>query len=274
MERVSALDGIEVRARLQGHRTPIVFVHGAMDRSSAFLRTSRLLSAYPVVIYDRRGYGRSALREGEPTPDISGQVTDLHAIIEFCTLATGQAPIVVGHSLGGTIAILAAGERPTSISGLVIYESPLLWESWWPPQQDQSAAAGEPSGDERTDGARMAESFLRRMIGDARWESLPEQTRIRRREEGRTLRSELLSGRAIEAPNLAAITVPVIVGVGSGADALRQRAASTLVASLSEASSVVLADAPHNLHTADPARFSALVELLDPLVGPEMPTIA
>ena len=244
-----------------------------MDRSSAFLRVSRVLGAHPVVIYDRRGYGRSALRDGEPSPDISRQVGDLLAIIEFCTIATSQAPIVVGHSLGGTIAILAAGERPTSISGLVIYESPLLWESWWPPQQDHSAAGG-PSGDERADGARMAESFLRRMIGDARWESLPEQTRTRRLEEGRTLRSELLSGRAIDVPNLGAISVPVIVAVGSGADAVRQRAASTLVASLSAASSVVLADAPHNLHTADPERFSALVDLLDPLVGPELPTIA
>jgi pimeloyl-ACP methyl ester carboxylesterase len=120
----------------------------------------------------------------------------------------------------------------------------------------------------------MAESFLRRMIGDARWESLPEPTRIRRLEEGRTLRSELLTARAIDVPNLDRITVPVIVAVGSGADAIRHRAASTLVASMSEASAVVLADAPHNLHTADPERFSALVERLNPPVGPEVPTIA
>ena len=274
MQRVSALDGIEVRARLEGRRTPIVFVHGAMDRSTAFLRAARILSAHPVVIYDRRGYGRSVLRDGEPTPDIRRQLTDLDSIIEFCTVATGQAPIVVGHSLGGTIAIIAAGQRPSSISGLVVYESPLLWESWWPPPQDPSSASGEPSGDERADGARMAESFLRRMIGDGRWESLPERTRTRRLEEGRTLRSELLSGRAIEAPDLGAITVPVIVAVGAGADAVRHRAVSTLVASVPGASSIVLADAPHNLHTADPERFSALVELLDPQVGPEVRTIA
>lgn len=274
MQRVSVLDGVEVRARLEGHRTPIVFVHGAMDRSSAFLRACRLLAAHPVVIYDRRGYGRSILPDGESTPGISEQVADLHAIVEYCATATGQAPRVVGHSLGGTIAMLAAAQRPNSIEGLILYESPLLWEGWWPSHGDSDGRADPASIDERAEGARMAESFMRRMIGDAHWDSLPERTRHRRLEEGRILRSELLTCRAIDPPVLDGITVSAIVAVGSGADALRHRAATTLTGMLPRASSVVVADAPHNLHTSDPERFCALVGLLDPVVDPELPTIA
>lgn len=264
MERVPALPGIEIRVRRAGSSTPIVFVHGAMDRSSAFLRSARILEDHPVIVYDRRGYGRSVLGATDPVPEITAHVADLQAILRFCADEMGRTPILVGHSLGGTIALLAAAHRSQSLAGLVVFESPLLWEPWWPRRSHLRPSTDGAPIDDPAEGARMAESFLRRAIGDEQWESLPDRTRVRRLEEGRVLRAELLSCRAIAPPEFAALTAPVILAVGSKADEVRHRAVSTLVAAIPSARAVVVEGAPHNLHTSDPRRFSALITDLDP----------
>ena len=65
-----------------------------------------LLADLPVVRYDRRGYGRStSLGVG----DLSVHADDLLDLI-------GDRPaVVVGHSLGGVVALVAAERRPGQI---------------------------------------------------------------------------------------------------------------------------------------------------------------
>ena len=66
----------------------------------------------------------------------------------------------------------------------------------------------------RSDPAAAAERFMRRLIGEARWDALPERTRATRRAEGVALVGELSDLRA-HAPWLpGAVTVPVWGGVG------------------------------------------------------------
>ncbi len=57
-------------------------------------------------------------------------VVDLVSLIEDESHA---APVVVvGHSLGGTIALAAASRAADRVSGLVVHEAPLPWLDWWP----------------------------------------------------------------------------------------------------------------------------------------------
>src|SRR3954469_22439695 len=84
----------------------VVLVHGSMDRSAAFARCRRHLRDLHVVLYDRRGYGRSA---GLGAPSIEGHAEDLLAVID------GRPCVVVGHSIGGLFALIAAQRAPSVV---------------------------------------------------------------------------------------------------------------------------------------------------------------
>ncbi len=103
----------------------VVLVHGSMDRGRSLRATAkRLAGDFHVVLYDRRGYGRS--REVGGPFDVETNVEDLVAVIE------GRPAVVFGHSLGGDIALAAAQRHPEVIRAVGAYEPPMSWEPWWP----------------------------------------------------------------------------------------------------------------------------------------------
>lgn len=100
--------------------TPLVMVHGAGVDSSFFSPMAGTLGRVrTVVTYDRRGYGNS----GDPVDgdwSTDAQVGDLAAV---CERVGGGAPVVlVGHSLGGGIALRLAARRPALVDALVLHE--------------------------------------------------------------------------------------------------------------------------------------------------------
>lgn len=164
--------------------THIVLVHGSLDRSAGMTKLSRRLEqGFRVTRYDRRGYGRSMPHRGPF--GIDTQVDDLVHVIASAPEA--RAPCVVfGHSYGGNVALASAERHPDLVAGVVVYETPLSWLPWWP-----GATAGGDARAWEHDPPAAAERFMRRLIGDARWERLPESTRDARRAEGLALIGEL-----------------------------------------------------------------------------------
>jgi pimeloyl-ACP methyl ester carboxylesterase len=159
----------------------IALVHGSLDRSAGLLKLSRRLDqSFRVVRYDRRGYGRSMPHPGPF--GIEHQVDDLVGVL---TAEPGPS-VVVGHSYGGNVALAAAQRRPDLVVGVVVYESPLSWLDWWP-----GLTAGSIAREWMHDPATAAERFMRRLIGDDRWDKLPAATRAARRAEGPALIGEL-----------------------------------------------------------------------------------
>lgn len=98
----------------------MVLLHGWMDVSASFQFVVDALSAeWDVYAPDWRGYG---LTEWGPAdcywfPDYLG---DLDALLE--RLAPDGAVNLVGHSLGGNVALLYAGVRPARVAKLVNLE--------------------------------------------------------------------------------------------------------------------------------------------------------
>lgn len=225
----------------------VVLVHGSLDRSSAFARTQRHLDGCTVVRYDRRGYARSL--EVPPSEHFADQVGDLEEVL------AGRRAVVAGHSLGGVIALAAAQRHPDQVAAVVAYEAPLPWLSWWPSSTAGSAAT---AGDD--DGAAAAERFMRRMVGDDRWERLPSRTKEQRRAEGPALLAELRSIRRPADPPLdpAAVSVPVVVGHGSESAPHHRQAARHLAEVLPDASLVVVEGAGHGVHLSHPEAFADL----------------
>jgi len=192
-ERADRLDGAPVNGAIWSEEAGldgaplIALVHGSMDRSAGLLKLSRRLDVdHRVLRYDRRGYGRSSPHAGPFGMD--GQVADLVALLD------GRPAVVFGHSYGGNVALALAARHPDLVRAVGVYESPLSWLDWWP-----RTTAGSSAVADEGDPADAAERFMRRMIGDARWEHLPPGSRAARRTEGAAMIGEL-SDLAAHAP--------------------------------------------------------------------------
>lgn len=237
--------------RRRGSGPLVVLVHGTMDRSTAFARVMGHLAEVEVVAYDRRGYGRS-LEQGPPPRSVAAAVEDLF------TVMAGRPAVVAGHSFGGHVAALAAVTDPGLVRAVAVWEAPLAWLPWWPADSAGALAVQAGSPEE------AAETFMRRLVGDERWENLPPGTRAQRRAEGPALVADLAAIRTTEAPwtfeALAATGLPVVTGHGSESKPYHARSAVELAAAVPGADLVVIEGAAHGAHTSHPREFAAFVE--------------
>jgi pimeloyl-ACP methyl ester carboxylesterase len=102
----------------------VVLVHGTRDEGASFDAVTRELDGIEVVTYDRRGWGPAPVWNGEPAT-LADHAGDLLALL-------GERPAtVVGHSMGGNVAIAAAIARPDLIASLGVWETAMPWAPWW-----------------------------------------------------------------------------------------------------------------------------------------------
>jgi pimeloyl-ACP methyl ester carboxylesterase len=232
----------------------VVLVHGSLDRSTAFARVSRELDDLSVVRYDRRGYGRS-LAVGA-SDRFADQIDDLAQVV-------AETPsVVAGHSLGGVVALSFAAAHPGLTLAVVAFEAPMPWEPWWPSNTAGGAAIGGPP-------EAAAERFMRRIVGDETWESLPDRTQAQRRAEGAALVAEL---RSLRPPNPApyapaALEMPVVAGHGSESRVHHRGAARDLAEAAPRGELCVIDGANHGAHLTHPREFAALVRRALELAG-------
>jgi pimeloyl-ACP methyl ester carboxylesterase len=97
--------------------------------------------------------------------------------------------VVVAHSAGCGIAMLSATRSPEMFLALGVWEPPMTAWGWSSPQlREQTEELGRSTDPEGT-----AETFNRMILGDARWEQLPEETRNRLRAEGPAFCADMAS---------------------------------------------------------------------------------
>ena len=111
-----ALNDIEVAYSEAGdpQARPVVLIHGLAEARDSWAGTQAELAGFHTFAYDLRGHGATTAGNGTGTLEQLGQ--DLLAFLET---VTGPAA-VVGFSLGGTIALWAAAERPDLVQGTVV----------------------------------------------------------------------------------------------------------------------------------------------------------
>ncbi len=233
----------------------VVVVHGSMDRSTGMLKVARHLDdRCRVLRYDRRGYGRS-----NPHP---GPFSMQHQVDDLVELLGGRPAVLVGHSYGGNVSLAAAVRYPELVRGVVVYETPLSWEQWWP-----GTTAGAVAVAASQNPAEAAERFMQRMIGNARWEALPERTRAQRRAEGAAMVAELADLRLNCPWRPDQIRVPVVAGYGTEGQPHHRLGMEHLVQTVSDGRLVELSGCRHDAPLSHPALFTdAMVQpLLDHL---------
>lgn len=109
----------------QGDATPLVLVHGWMDVGASYqfmvdALPEAFLQGRPVIAPDWRGFGLTQ----PPVPTdhyvFADYLADLDQLLDHYV---GERPVdLVGHSMGGNIAMMYAGVRPARIRRLVNLE--------------------------------------------------------------------------------------------------------------------------------------------------------
>ena len=186
---------------------------------------------YSTLRYDRRGYGKSAHYAGPYT--VADQVDDL------ISLLAGRPAVLFGHSYGGNVALATAERLGSQITGVSTFETPLSWMPWWP--GTTAGAIGIAAGE-----AFAAESFMIRLIGQKRWDALPERTKDERRREGPALVGELGALRQQPPWSADKITCKVVCGYGSKGLEHHQKGARWLTDNLANSVLACIADAGHS----------------------------
>jgi len=110
------IDGNRVHFVDRGEGRPIVFVHGLGGQLHHFLHpTFPLLPGFRLIALDRPGSGYS-VRGVNATARLPDQARVVADLIRELGL---QRPLLVGHSLGGTVALTVAMNHPDAICGVV-----------------------------------------------------------------------------------------------------------------------------------------------------------
>ena len=101
---------------------PLVFVHGSWVDHHAWDEVVPFLSrSFQVLTYDRRGHSQS---ERPASPGSVGEdAGDLAALIEALDLAPAH---IVGNSIGASIVLRLAVERPDLFRSMIVHEPPLF----------------------------------------------------------------------------------------------------------------------------------------------------
>jgi pimeloyl-ACP methyl ester carboxylesterase len=120
---VLARDGVQLAYEDAGHGDPpVVLVHGwTCDRSALLPQREHLLAHHRVVSVDLRGHGAS----DKPRQDYTMEVfaDDVAALLRHLGI---DRPAVIGHSMGGVVALVLAARHPGRPGAIVTLDAPVV----------------------------------------------------------------------------------------------------------------------------------------------------
>jgi pimeloyl-ACP methyl ester carboxylesterase len=115
-------DGVKLAYEERGEGSPaMVLVHGwTCDRSHMAAQAEHFSREHTVVAVDLRGHGESDKPEVDYTMELLA--SDVAWMIAELGL---ERPVVVGHSMGGLVALALAANHPDAARAVVLLDSPL-----------------------------------------------------------------------------------------------------------------------------------------------------
>eukprot|EP01006_Ploeotia_vitrea_P024241 TRINITY_DN57012_c0_g1_i1.p1 TRINITY_DN57012_c0_g1~~TRINITY_DN57012_c0_g1_i1.p1 ORF type:complete len:334 (+),score=-1.64 TRINITY_DN57012_c0_g1_i1:35-1036(+) len=127
MEREFELDGATIAAKVWGPKDgePWILLHGWMDNAATWdliapmLNTSTQLRPKYLVAMDFSGHGKSSHRQRGPY-HFMDYVAEVMAVIDQLGWSKFN---VMGHSLGGNVAVILTGLVPERVQRLVVVEA-------------------------------------------------------------------------------------------------------------------------------------------------------
>ncbi len=254
---LARINGIELYYEEHGSGFPVVFVAGFTETALTWKpQRQAFASRFRIVTFDPRGHGRTEAPEEPERYSIELFVEDVRSLMDHLGLRRAH---VVGHSLGGAIALRFALTHPERVGGLVMVNANSSagtpeWSKRMMPRMRARAEAVRTGGM-----AAMANGMISRRLA-------PDDLAEREREFlglstvgiGHTATQVMpfLSslGRAHELPH------PTLLVVGER-DRMFVRRSRLLEKRIPNSRRIVISEAGHAAHIDQPDRFNA--EVLD-----------
>jgi esterase len=255
-----AINGTTLFYEERGEGAPICCVHGVGGSSLAWSAALPRIARYGrVIIYDRRGSGRSVRDVPAEKITMVEHAQDLHGLL----LAVASAPaVVIGRSYGGGVAVQLALAHPERIRALVLLEPAVTglcaeydrWEREFDAAIDAAAGSGDPDA--------AAETFLVRVFGSTYAQVVPTAVQeIIRGNAGAIVADCTAPTVPVEPRSLHAITVPVLAVAATSSPPALQALAGAVASSTADGRLVAVSGS-HLINPATPEVLAFLDEVL------------
>ncbi len=270
------VDDVSLEYADSGSGEPIVFIHGAFvaDTFQPLLTEPALVGHYRLVTWHRRGYAGSTSSAG-PVP-IGRQAADCRGLLRHLGIERAH---VVGHSLGGCVALQLALDAPDVIQSLTLLEAALfvgesadLYRAGQLRSLARYREAGAEVAIDEALGARCPDyrAILAREIPGAFEQAVADATTVYELDVGQ------LDWQFGE-PDARRIAQPALVVLGGESAGLHPRFSETyrlLLSWLPRAEGFILPGATHFLQLENPSGMAAALAAfaarhpIDPASGP------
>lgn len=244
----------------KGRGIAILLIHPAGAIASTWGSVAEELAHIGwVVTYDRRGYSRSP---GQPVHSIPRHTADA---VELLDTLHARPAVVVGTSVGATIAIDLALRRPDLVRTVIAYESPWRASRRRPTASSLAALTSMEWLALRGRHADAAETFLRWAYtyrdGGTAWEAFPEQWRRAARDNAKAVLADIRIAIGSYPPpkKLATITSPVVCAHGARSDPTMAAIARSLARAIPGARLREIEGAGHAVAFDAPAAFVKVI---------------
>jgi pimeloyl-ACP methyl ester carboxylesterase len=260
--RTEQAGATELYFEQKGDGVPILLIPAAGCTASTWgVAGDGLARIGRVITYDRRGYARSG---GEPVNAIRTHATDAAALLDELQMPPA---VVVGISVGATIAIDLARLRPDLVRAVVAHESPWHVRRHAPTLAQLRALTAMSRLAARGRHAEAAATFLRFAYtyrdGGSAWDAFPQEWRDAGTENARAALADIriAVGAYPSAKELRRITTPVLCTCG-------ERSSDTIVRVTRKLARVIPTATFHQIpHAGHAAPFDAPADFLDVVRG-------
>ncbi|KIG12670.1 Hydrolase [Enhygromyxa salina] len=231
------------------------------DDTSLSLMQTLVSNGIPAYALDLRGYGGTPRdASGWVEPDRAAE--DLAAALAYIQTAQGEAPDLLGWSLGSLVAQLTVQRHPEAAHALILYGYPRDLDTRTPPD----TAPTEPANEANTEPAARSDFITEGTISEAAIAAY-----VKASLAADPVRTDWRAMEQFDALDAELITIPTLVIHGVADPIARQLWQAKLFTRMTvpERQWVVIPQADHAAHLEQPKRFTrALLGFLDPEPSP------
>lgn len=236
---------------------PMVILHGLLGSSRNWTTVGkRLQESFDVHLMDLRNHGGSPHADSMRWAELAGDV------LAYLNGEGLDAPILLGHSLGGKVAMRLACDHPERVQRLVIAD---IAAKVYPPYHDAEFRAMRRIELEELGSRREAEQLLEPLVGDWAMRQFLLTNLIRDESTGGFRWAVNLEALHDSLPHIRQSPLnegdcfngPVLLMRGGRSGFIEDGDAETMRQWFPELREVVLPEAGHNLHFEDREGFIA-----------------
>jgi N-formylmaleamate deformylase len=202
-----------------GSLPPMVLSHGYTDNGLCWTDLALAMEKrYDVIMYDLRGHGLSeAPASGY---GINDNVSDIVGLIKALKLSK---PVIIGHSLGGSIAAIVAAQYPDIPRKVVLIDPPGLLKPLFPTAEDINRARSWFTSDMNNLKKLSKEELIK--VASQRHPAISEAARGRWADSKMQMRPQIVDSVLTIPPlkpYLSKVTIPTLILKADANEAVRK----------------------------------------------------